>query len=70
MRDELRRLPGGVHRGTFTIDTDGIEPDREFVVHASVETTDDGGIRIDFADTLAPSARPDQRVRTRGRSPA
>jgi N-methylhydantoinase B len=56
VRDELRQLPAGEHRGTFTIDTDGIEPDREFVVHAAVSVTGDGGIVIDF-DGTSPQAR-------------
>jgi N-methylhydantoinase B len=50
VRAELAHLPPGTFDGRFVIDTDGIDPDRDFVVEAAVEVGD-GAIRIDFTGT-------------------
>jgi N-methylhydantoinase B len=50
MRDELRALPRGTYRGSFTIEGDGFEPGKRFQVQAAV-TVGDGDIEIDFAGT-------------------
>jgi len=55
MRDELRRLPAGTYRGSFTIDGDGVEAGRAFEVRVAV-TLDDGSVEVDFAGT-SPQAR-------------
>ncbi len=55
VRADLCRLPDGTYRGTFPIDGDGVDPDREFAVQAAV-TLDHGAITVDFAGT-SPQAR-------------
>jgi N-methylhydantoinase B len=50
VRAELTQLPSGVLGGRFVIDTDGIDPERDFVVEAAVEVGD-GAITIDFTGT-------------------
>jgi N-methylhydantoinase B len=50
MRAELRGLPRGTFRGSFTVDGDGVETGRELTVHAAV-TLDGDGIHVDFAGT-------------------
>ena len=53
MRDELARIPAGTYRGSFVIDGDGVDPDREFEVKVAVTLDGDGGVEIDFAGTSA-----------------
>jgi N-methylhydantoinase B len=55
MREDLRRLPPGVHRGHFTIETDGVEPGRTFDVRVAL-TVSDRGVDVDFAGT-SPQSR-------------
>jgi len=50
MRDDLRRLPAGTYHGSFEIDGDGVDRDREFQVKAAV-TAHDGSIDVDFGGT-------------------
>jgi N-methylhydantoinase B len=52
MRAELAQLPAGTYHGGFTIDGDGVEPDRTFDVRVAV-TCADGGVHVDFAGTAA-----------------
>jgi N-methylhydantoinase B len=55
MRDELRAIPAGTYYGEFTIEGDGQEPGRRFVVRAAV-TVAAGAITLDFAGTSAQSS--------------
>jgi N-methylhydantoinase B len=50
MRDELRKLPAGTYRGTFTIDSDGLEAGRQFDVVVTT-TIGDGQITLDLTGT-------------------
>jgi N-methylhydantoinase B len=50
MRDDLRRLPAGTYHGSFEIDGDGVDPDRDFEVNVAV-TAGDGTIDVDFGGT-------------------
>ena len=50
-----RRLGDGTFRGAFTIDGDGVDPDREFGVEVEVGL-DRGSIHVDFTGT-SPQAR-------------
>lgn len=50
MREDLRALPSGTFHGSFTIDTDGLDPDRTFEVVVAV-TIDDGEVVVDFSGT-------------------
>jgi N-methylhydantoinase B len=54
MRDELREIPAGTYHGEFTIEGDGQDPGRRFVVRAAV-TVADGAIILDFEGTSAQS---------------
>lgn len=53
MREELRRFPTGTYHGGFTIDSDGVEPDRTHDVRVAVTLAGDGSIRLDFTGTGA-----------------
>lgn len=54
MREDLRRIPSGTYRGAFTVDSDGVDPDRSFEVTAAV-TVADGGVTVDLSDSAAQS---------------
>ena len=51
MRDELARIPAGTYHGSFEIDGDGVDPDREFHVKVAVTLDGHGGVEIDFEGT-------------------
>jgi N-methylhydantoinase B len=53
MREELRQIPAGTYRGSFTVDSDGIEPDKTYQVRVTVTLTGDGSIHLDFTGTDA-----------------
>jgi N-methylhydantoinase B len=55
MRAELRALPQGSYRGTFTIDSDGLDAGRTFDVVVTT-TVRDGEVELDFAGT-SPQSR-------------
>jgi N-methylhydantoinase B len=57
LRAELARLPAGTYRGAFTIDGDGVEPDRTFDVRTAV-TCADGAVHVDFTGTAAQARGP------------
>jgi N-methylhydantoinase B len=50
MRAELAALAPGRYHGAFTIDGDGVDPDRELVVRVAV-TVGGGEVEVDFAGT-------------------
>ncbi|HEX3461117.1 MAG TPA: hydantoinase B/oxoprolinase family protein [Acidimicrobiales bacterium] len=54
-REEIRRIPAGCYRGSFTIDSDGVSPGRTFEVVTAVTVADDT-ITVDFTGTAAQSA--------------
>jgi N-methylhydantoinase B len=56
MRNELAKLPAGVYRGSFTIDSDGVTPDRTYEVHVEITLTGDGSIELDFTGTSPQAA--------------
>ncbi len=55
MREELRRLPDGRYRGSFAIESDGVDVERTYEVQVAVEVHD-GEVRVDFEGT-SPQAR-------------
>jgi len=54
LRDELRQIPPGRYRGSFTVDSDGVAPGRTFEVVATV-TVGDGEATVDFTGTAPQS---------------
>ncbi len=54
MREDLRALPAGTFHGEFTIDTDGIDPERSYAVVVAV-TVADGQVTVDFTGTAEQS---------------
>lgn len=55
MRSELARLPRAPQRGSFTIDSDGVDPGRSFDVVVGVTAGEDGTVAVDFTGTAAQS---------------
>ena len=56
MREELRAFPAGVYTGSFTIDSDGITPDKTYDVVVKITLPGDGSIALDFTGT-SPQAK-------------
>ena len=54
LRDELRQIPPGSYRGSFTVDSDGVAPGRTFEVVATV-TLGEGEATVDFTGTAPQS---------------
>ena len=54
IRDEIRRIPAGSYRGSFTVDSDGVSPGRTFDVVTTV-TVGDEDITVDFGGTAGQS---------------
>ena len=52
--DELRQIPPGRYRGSFTVDSDGVAPGRTFEVVATV-TVGEGEVTVDFTGTAPQS---------------
>ena len=55
-REELRLLPKGTYRGSFVIDSDGIEADKTYDVVVEITLPGDGSIHLDFTGT-SPQAK-------------
>jgi N-methylhydantoinase B len=55
-REELRQFPSGTYRGSFVIDSDGIEPDKTYDVVVEITLPGDGSIHLDFTGT-SPQAK-------------
>jgi N-methylhydantoinase B len=55
-REELRQFPPGTYRGSFVIDSDGIEPDKTYDVVVEITLPGDGSIHLDFNGT-SPQAK-------------
>ena len=55
-REELRLLPTGTYRGSFVIDSDGIEADKTYDVVVEITLPGDGSIHLDFTGT-SPQAK-------------
>lgn len=53
-REEIKQIPPGTYRGSFTIDTDGVTPGRTFEVVVAVSVAD-GDVTVDFTGTAAQS---------------
>jgi N-methylhydantoinase B len=54
LRDELRQIPPGRYRGSFTVDSDGVAPGRTFEVVTTV-TIGEGEATVDFTGTAPQS---------------
>ena len=54
LRDELRQIPSGRYRGSFTVDSDGVAPGRTFEVVSTV-TIGEGKVTVDFTGTAPQS---------------
>lgn len=52
--EEMRRIPHGIHRGSFTIDSDGVAPGRTFDVNVAVQVENDEVV-VDFTGTSSQS---------------
>jgi N-methylhydantoinase B len=52
--EELKRIPAGTYPGRFTIDSDGVAPDRTFDVVVAV-TVREGQVTVDFTGTAEQS---------------
>jgi N-methylhydantoinase B len=52
--EEMRRVPAGTYRGSFTIDTDGVTAGRTFNVMVAV-TVSEGQVTVDFTGTAEQS---------------
>jgi N-methylhydantoinase B len=57
VRDGLAQLPRGTTHGRASVDTDGIDPDRDFDVVVAVTIDDDGAI-LDFTGTSVQARGP------------
>jgi N-methylhydantoinase B len=55
MREDLSTLPSGVHVGRYSIDTDGVDPARTFVVEVALTITG-GAVDVNFSGTSRQSA--------------
>jgi N-methylhydantoinase B len=55
-REERRQVPSGTYRGSFEIDSDGIEPDKTYDVVVEITLPGDGSIHLDFTGT-SPQAK-------------
>jgi N-methylhydantoinase B len=53
-REEVKRIPAGTYRGSFTIDTDGLTAGRTFDVVVAV-AVGDGHVTVDFTGTAEQS---------------
>jgi N-methylhydantoinase B len=54
LRDALAQIPSGTYRGSFTVDSDGVAPERTFEVVATV-TLGEGEVTVDFTGTAPQS---------------